>query len=142
MLAHSVCRVWHNMENSISTPPQRILVVDDEPYVCDALKMLLTLDGHEVVTAYSGAEALEIFGQKTFDLVITDYSMPTMKGDELGAAIKARNAAQPVIMITAFVEILQGTNAPLPGVDVLVSKPFRLDHLREAIAKVVSAKVP
>lgn len=118
--------------------PRNILVVDDEEYVCDALKMLLTLDGHEVATANSGLEALDIFSQRRFDVVITDYSMPAMKGDELAAAIKLRNPAQPIVMITAYVEVLTGTKTPLNGIDVLVSKPFRLEQLREAIAKVLA----
>ena len=123
-------------QNSIV--PRNILVVDDEAYVCDALKMLLTLDGHEVATANSGSEALALFDQRAFDVVITDYSMPAMKGDELAAAIKLKNPAQPIVMITAYVEVLTGTKSPLNGIDVLVSKPFRLEQLREAIAKVLA----
>jgi len=119
--------------------PRNILVVDDEAYVCDALKMLLTLDGHEVATANSGSEALDIFSKRQFDVVITDYSMPAMKGDELAVAIKARKPGQPIVMITAYVEVLTGsTKTPLSGIDVLVSKPFRLEQLREAIAKVLA----
>ena len=118
--------------------PRNILVVDDESYVCDALRMLLSLDGHEVATANSGLEALNLFSQRTFDLVITDYSMPAMKGDELAAAIKARNPAQPIVMITAYVEALTSNRTALTGIDVLVSKPFRLEQLREAIAKALA----
>ena len=71
-------------------PQRRILVVDDEPLVCDAVKMMLDFDGHLVKTAGNGKEALAIFEQEPFDLVITDFEMPAMKGDELAAAIKAR----------------------------------------------------
>jgi len=121
-----------------SITPRSILVVDDEAYVCDALKMLLTIDGHEVATASSGAEAITLFEQKPFDVVITDYSMPMMKGDELAAAIKARKPSQPIVMITAYVEVLTGSKTPLNGIDVLVSKPFRLEQLRDAIAKALA----
>src|SRR5258706_9791557 len=71
-------------------PPRRILVVDDEPFVCDAVKMMLMFDGHIVETANNGKEALDIFSTGKFDLVITDFAMPSMKGDELAAQIKAR----------------------------------------------------
>jgi len=121
-----------------SITPRNILVVDDEAYVCDALKMLLTIDGHEVATANSGAEALVLFGKKSFDVVITDYSMPMMKGDELAATIKASKPDQPIVMITAYVEVLTGAKTPLNGIDVLVSKPFRLEQLRDAIAKALA----
>ena len=118
-------------------PKKRILVVDDEPFVCDAVKMMLAFDGHDVVTANDAKEALEIFDKNKFDLVITDFAMPGMKGDELAAAIKARSPRQPVVMITAYAEMLQSSGKQLPGVDFLVSKPFLLEHLREAISTVL-----
>jgi two-component system OmpR family response regulator/two-component system alkaline phosphatase synthesis response regulator PhoP len=119
-------------------PKRRILVVDDEPFVCDAVKMMLNFDGHEVETANNGREALALFDKGRFDLVITDFAMPTMKGDELAAAIKARSPKQPVVMITAYAEMLQSSGNPLKGVDCVISKPFLLENLREAIAKVTA----
>jgi CheY-like chemotaxis protein len=118
-------------------PKKRILVVDDEPFVCDAVKMMLAFDGHEVVTANNGKEALAAFEKGKFDLVITDFAMPGMKGDELAAAIKSRAPTQPVVMITAYAEMLQSSGKRLPGVDFLISKPFLLEHLREAISTVL-----
>jgi CheY-like chemotaxis protein len=117
-------------------PQRRILVVDDEPLVCDAVKMMLDFDGHVVETVGSGKDALAMLEKGKFDLVITDFEMPTMKGDELAAAIKARDPKQPVIMITAYAEMLQAAGNPLSGVDLVVSKPFLLENLRAAIAKV------
>ena len=116
---------------------KRILVVDDEPFVCDAVKMMLAFDGHDVVTANDAKEALETFDKSKFDLVITDFAMPGMKGDELAAAIKAKAPTQPVVMITAYAEMLQSSGKKLTGVDFLVSKPFLLEHLREAISTVI-----
>jgi CheY-like chemotaxis protein len=121
-------------------PAKRILVVDDEPFVCDAVKMMLMFDGHDVETANSGKEALTLFEKSKFDLVITDFAMPVMKGDELAAAIKSRAPEQPVIMITAYAEMLQASGNPLSGVDHVISKPFLLENLREAIAKVLKGK--
>ena len=117
-------------------PQRRILVVDDEPLVCDAVKMMLDFDGHLVQTANNGKEALAIFAAGQFDLVITDFEMPVMKGDELAAAIKARAPKQPVVMITAYAELLQSSGNRLTGVDFVISKPFLLENLREAIARV------
>jgi two-component system, NtrC family, response regulator AtoC len=117
-------------------PQRRILVVDDEPLVCDAVRMMLEFDGHVVETVGTAKEALARLEKGKFDLVITDFEMPTMKGDELAAAIKARDPKQPVIMITAYAEMLQAAGNPLTGVDHVVSKPFLLENLREAIARV------
>jgi CheY-like chemotaxis protein len=120
-------------------PKKRILVVDDEPFVCDAVKMMLAFDGHDVVTANDAKQALETFDKSKFDLVITDFAMPGMKGDELAAAIKSRAPSQPVVMITAYAEMLQSSGKKMPGVDYLISKPFLLEHLREAISSVLPA---
>jgi CheY-like chemotaxis protein len=117
-------------------PQRRILVVDDEPLVCDAVKMMLDFDGHVVETVGSAKAALLLLEKKKFDLVITDFEMPFMKGDELAAAIKARDPKQSVIMITAYAEMLKAANNPLTGIDFIISKPFLLENLREAIAKV------
>jgi len=115
----------------------RILVVDDEPAVGDAIKMMLKFDGHEVQTASGSKEALSLLEQGKFDLIITDYSMPGMKGDELAAVIKQRLPHQPIIMISAYAEMLKSSGNPLAGVDFMLSKPFFMAELREAIARVL-----
>ena len=117
-------------------PQRRLLVVDDERLVCDAVKMMLEFDGHVVETAGNGKDALAILAERRFDVVITDFDMPLMKGDELAAAIKARDPKQPVVMITAYDEMLRASGNPLTGIDLVISKPFLLENLREAIAKV------
>jgi CheY-like chemotaxis protein len=130
------------MDTRLKRPiaPRRILVVDDEPFVCDAVKMMLTFDGHEVDMALSGGEALEKFQTQKYDLVITDYSMPSMRGDELAIALKGRVPGQPVVLITAYAEMLKAHGEPLAGVDFMISKPFMLEDLREAIAKTTDSQ--
>jgi CheY-like chemotaxis protein len=118
---------------SIDASKLRILVVDDESAVSDTVKMLLKVDGHEVETTNSGTEALGLFESGRFDVVFTDFAMPGMNGHQLAAAIKAGAPDQPIIMITGHA----GTLLPSPDVDCVVGKPFRLEHLREAIAKVI-----
>ena len=120
--------------------PKRILVVDDEPFVCDAVKMMLEFDGHKIETANSGTDALGLFDPGKFDLVITDFSMPGMKGNELAAQIKTRNPKQPVVMITAYAEMLSANDTPMTAVDCVISKPFLLEDLRAAITKATAAE--
>jgi len=79
---------------------------------------------------------LAILESDRFDVVLTDFAMPQMKGDELAEAIKARYRGLPVVMITAYAEMLQNSGNPLKGVDFMISKPFLLENLREAITKV------
>jgi len=60
-----------------------------------------------------------------------------MKGDELAAVIKQRLPHQPIIMITAYAEMLKSSGDTLAGVDFILSKPFLLKDLREAIVRVL-----
>jgi CheY-like chemotaxis protein len=117
----------------------QILVVDDEPAVCGAIKMMLEHEGHKVQTATSGKEALSLLEQNRFDLVTTDYAMPGMKGDALAVAIKQRLPNQPILMISANGALSQSAGFSLTGVDFVISKPFLLKDLREAIARVLPA---
>ena len=118
--------------------PKKILVVDDEPSVCETVKMLLEFDGHTVVMADDAERALGLFDDGQFDVVVTDYTMPGMKGDELAVALKARVPGLPVIMVTAHAEMFKSRPDALAGVDCLVSKPFQLADLRNAIKKVTT----
>ena len=116
----------------------RILVVDDEPTVCKAIQMMLKFYGHEVQTAADGAAALALFETGHFDLVITDYLMPEMKGDQLVAQMKQRQPKQRIIMATAFAEDFLTPGKPIGGVEHVLTKPFSLEDLRAAIAKVMA----
>lgn len=109
--------------------------MDDEPSVCDAVRMMLTFDGHTVEAAASGPEALAHLERAPFDLVLTDYAMPQMRGDELAWRIKRLHPDLPVVMITAHAEALQSSGTPLPGIAMVISKPFMLESLRDAIRK-------
>jgi CheY-like chemotaxis protein len=121
--------------NERTGQPRHILVVDDEPLVCQTVQILLEPEGYVVDGAKSGAEALALFEPGKFDMVFTDYLMPEMKGDQLAAAIKRRAPKQPIVMLTAYPEKLQSSDCPLGGVDSFICKPFEAETLRTAIAR-------
>jgi len=116
---------------------RHILVVDDEPLICDTVTMILQLDGHRVDSASSGAQALDLFEPGKFDVIITDFFMPVMTGDKLAEAIKTRAPAQRVMMLTAYPEKLQGER-PLTVIDILLGKPFEINALRDAVTQCLS----
>jgi two-component system, cell cycle response regulator CpdR len=114
---------------------KRILLVEDEPSVRGALRMMLEIDDHIVTEAKNGAEALELFTKGQFDLVTTDFEMPVMKGNVLAVRIKKLAPKQPILMITAYGKELGDCVNPVDGI---LNKPFTLDNLRGAIAKLLS----
>ena len=99
-------------------------MVDDELLICDVVKMMLDFDGHLVETVGCAKDALETLQASKFDLVITDFEMPGMKGDELAAAITARDPKQ-VVMLQLLPFRLRGLRfrqliqLPGQGIDLL-----------------------
>jgi CheY-like chemotaxis protein len=114
---------------------RRVLVVDDEAAVRKTVVMVLHLDGHLTEAADSGESALALFKPGKFDLVITDFAMEGMNGAQLAVALKASDPTQPIVMMSAYAEILgTSTGAPLTGVDFLLNKPFLVEELRQVVA--------
>jgi CheY-like chemotaxis protein len=125
---------------TLATTARRILVVDDNPLVCVSIRRMLEVDGHNVLIATSGKAAMALFQRDVFDLILVDYLMPGMNGDELAGAIKALDPKPRVAMITAYSEVLN-TSGKLPdGVDLMLSKPLELQQLRNAIKQLFQPK--
>ena len=117
---------------------KRILLVDDEEPLRGLVRMMLELDGHQVTEASNGAEALSLFTIGEFDLVITDFEMPAMKGNELAVGIKLLAPLLPVLMITASERARANAENP---VDLLLHKPITVLDLRSAVGKLLSAQL-
>ena len=115
----------------------RILLVDDQPIILDVLQQQLAEDGHEIMTAGSGQEALAVLQERGCDLVMTDQSMPGMTGDELAALIKEKNPKTGVILLTGFGGSDSDNDDRPPGVDMVVGKPATSVDLRRAIVRVM-----
>ena len=113
---------------------KRILLVEDEQLVRETLRLFFKLDAHTVVEANNGAEALALFRTGQFDLVMTDFEMPFVKGNELASRIKALAPGQPIVMLTAY----SHRPGPENPVDAVVMKPFDAGSLRQAMAKVLT----
>jgi CheY-like chemotaxis protein len=116
----------------------RILVVDDEPLMRESIKRALDFGGNLIETAATGKEALACFEKDKFDLLVLDYEMPDMRGDELALLVKALDPKQPIAMVTAYPKTLAGNL--LTDVDSILSKPFRPQELREAALRLFAKR--
>ena len=117
----------------------RVLVVDDQPILCQLVCEHLQDDLHTVETALSGSEALEKFRAAPFDLVITDHVMAGMTGEQLAAAIKELNPHVPVILLTGYAGEATAGEQYSPALDLVLAKPLSRTALRRALAKVMAA---
>ncbi len=79
-----------------------VLVVDDQQEVLTSVQLLLEREGHRVLLAESGAQALEIFGQETVDLMLVDYCMPRMTGEEVVAAVRKIDRDVQIVLQTGY----------------------------------------
>jgi len=108
---------------------ETILVVDDEKNYLLVLSAVLEEEGYEVLTALSGAEALEICKTSDIDLVLTDMKMPEMDGIALLERVKAGDPDLPVIMMTAHGTVDKAVEAMQKGAYSYILKPFDNDRM-------------
>jgi len=114
----------------------RILVVDDDVLVLEALKELLTSSGYEVRVATRGQEALEILDKERFDLLILDVVMPKMTGFDLCSEVRKRDdemSAVKIIMLTAKSEARDLQSEEGCGCELYLTKPIDPGRLKELI---------
>jgi CheY-like chemotaxis protein len=114
---------------------KRILLVEDDQGTRESIKLLLTIDRHEVIEVAGGAEAIERAHSQPFDLIIVDYFMPGMRGNQVALCIRDIAPSLPILMITAYLEKLVDSDKP---VDAVIGKPFAIEELRRAIAELLS----
>jgi DNA-binding response OmpR family regulator len=110
----------------------RILLVDDEQSVQTLLSYPLRRDGHEVVEAGDGREALARFSEHPFDLVVLDLMLPRLDGLEVCRRLRARSAV-PIIMLTAKSEEGDKVVGLELGADDYITKPFSLREFRSRV---------
>jgi len=115
--------------------PNKILIVDDEPFNLDLLEQELADLGYPSERASDGKQALEKITKLEPDLVLLDYRMPEMNGIDVLREIRQRNKDLPVIMITAYGTIEVAVEAVKAGADDFVTKPFDPEHLAVVVKK-------
>ncbi len=124
--------------------PLRILFIDDEPLLRDAMREWLMEQGHTVEVADGGKTGLDAFERalergEPFEIVITDLGMPYLDGREVARRVKARSPHTPVILLTGWGVRLEDERIPA-SVDYVMSKPPRLQELQRAMRRLVSSQ--
>jgi DNA-binding response OmpR family regulator len=110
----------------------RILLVDDEQAIQTLLTYPLRKDGHEVVAAHDGREALDRFSEQPFDLVVLDIMLPKLDGIEVCRRLRSRSQV-PIIMLTAKDEEIDKVLGLDVGADDYITKPFSVREFRSRV---------
>ena len=108
----------------------RILVVDDEPAVRDAVDRALRLEGYQIETARDGREALDALADRPPDAVVLDVLMPEVDGLDVCRRLRAAGDRTPVLMLTARDAVADRVKGLDAGADDYLVKPFALEELR------------
>ncbi len=107
----------------------RLLVVDDDPSVREALALVLDLGGFDVTTAVDGREAIRMLSVASPDAVILDVLMPGLDGLEVCRRMRATGDRTPVLMLTARAEVSERVAGLEAGADDYLAKPFAREEL-------------
>jgi two-component system, OmpR family, response regulator len=114
-------------------PQQRILVVDDEPSITDAVATALRYEGYDVDEAATGRQALAAVAKQEPDLIVLDWMLPDLEGIEVGRRLRAQGFKTAVLFLTAKDATENKVEALRAGGDDYVTKPF---SLAEVVARV------
>jgi DNA-binding NtrC family response regulator len=117
----------------------RVLIIEDDRGVADALKLIMEDDGFETVVAINAQQGIEQSRLRRFDLTISDIQLPDMSGLDVLTTLRKKDAEPPFIIITAYLTPEVVTEAMARGAFHVLSKPFLpseiLDLARRAIAR-------
>jgi DNA-binding NtrC family response regulator len=119
----------------MTTLSETILVVDDDPYIQEALGDRLESLGYRVARASDGNQALELIDHQDPQMVFLDIEMPGMKGLDVLREIRAREKDFPVVMITAYGSVDLAVEAMKEGAYDFIPKPFKANHVALVVEK-------
>ncbi|WP_034358055.1 response regulator [Deinococcus phoenicis] len=119
-----------------------ILVADDEPAIRTMLEVILSADGHDIVTVPDGRAALDYLREHTPDAMLLDVKMPHMDGFEICSRVKRikRLRSTAVLLLTGFDDDQTRDHAKLVGADDLVYKPLSGKNLRGRVNQLIEAR--
>src|ERR1700749_3709472 len=119
----------------------RILIADDEESMRMLVARAIGMDGHSIVTAQDGAEALEILTreQGAFDLLLTDIQMPIMYGIALALSAARGFPRRTILLMTGFADQRERASNLNPSANYLIPKPFSVADIRTAVADALAA---
>jgi two-component system response regulator FlrC len=113
----------------------KILVVEDDPNLREAIVDSLMLKGHQVHEVCNGVEAVKVIAQSSLDIVLSDINMPQMDGLQLLAQVKKNQPWLPMILMTAYGDVGQAVKAMQLGADDYLMKPFEVQELLSVMSK-------
>jgi DNA-binding NtrC family response regulator len=122
----------------VTKTQKKVLVLDDEPIVCERLKPALEKSGFYVETFSKSQEAIDRISQQKFDVLVTDLKMHKPDGLDVMNFVNRHSPTTKVIIVTGFATVETAKEAMRSGAVDFIAKPFRISQLRDLIIKITS----
>ena len=117
---------------------EKILIIDDDTFICEILKKHLQNNKYDAEIAFNGRNALKLFKEYKFDLVLCDFRLPDTSGLELMQQLKAINQSVPVIIMTAYADVRMAVKLMKLGASDYITKPIQQEELLALIKKLLA----
>ena len=111
----------------------KVLVIDDERVICDACRLVLSENGHEVDRCMNGKTGLFAAEQETYDVILLDIKMPDIDGMEILKIVMGQNPAQCIIVMTGYSTMSSAVEAMKLGAANYLAKPFTDNELIQMV---------
>jgi len=112
-----------------------LMLVDDDEWIRDSMRIFFENEGCKLVTAETAEEALKIIKKHHFDIIIADFRLPGISGIKLFEYVRDSNKGLIKILITAYMDKKVSSDAKKAGIDDLIEKPFTSETIEKVLSK-------
>lgn len=120
---------------------EKMLVIDDEKFVLESCRRIFAKEGYEVITTDDPQQGLNMLEQTKFDVILTDWKMPTLDGLDLVAEIGKKSPDSTVVMFSGYPSVERATEALKRGAMDYVAKPFTPDEILDVVKRAERRKI-
>ncbi len=119
----------------------RVLLIDDEEMLREMMSMVLTSNGCKVTACRDGKEGIQYFRNGSYDVILTDLSMPKMSGFEVAETVRNLDPYVPIALVTSDAPCINSIEAKNKfGIDILLAKPFTFEQLTGLLVDAIKLK--
>jgi CheY-like chemotaxis protein len=118
----------------------RLLAIDDQSVILDLISAMGRSMGYLVTTAGSGEEGLRLAQRESFDIILTDLTLPGLSGLDVARRLRQQGNEVPIILVTGWEASLEQSELAAAGINEVLYKPFRMEQLTDVIRSVVAVR--
>ncbi len=123
------------MRYNINSMKKKILVIDDDTYICNLLENFLTTNGYHTDIAFSGSTGIKKINENEYDLILCDYRLPDSDGLKIVSLTKKKNLFTPIVIMTAYADVKMAVKLIKSGAIDYVTKPIYPEEILQLLKR-------